>query len=208
MLRSDGKPAASFADTINASLTAREVEDGRLNGYRYSKRFALKPGFYEVLVGVRDTASDMAGTTKTWVEIPDLRNGEPVLSSIHLGKATDKAQRPGGGDKLPPQFLTGRASFKNGDTAIYRFVAYNAKKATAPEPLVRLEILRGESLVYVSDLHSLSSRSIRTTNKGVELGGQIPVALEPGLYQLRVTLQNGNSKKRSAEQTFSFEVEP
>ena len=52
-----GKIADSFADNIKGTVTARQLEEAKKTGYRYSKRIKLKPGLYQLRSGVRDAAS-------------------------------------------------------------------------------------------------------------------------------------------------------
>jgi len=52
----------------------------------------------------------------------------------------------------------------------------------------------------------LLSRKLREDRTGIEVGGQINLALESGFYTLRVTVKNAKSKK-TTQQSIDFEVE-
>jgi hypothetical protein len=119
------------------------------------------------------------------------------VSSIFLGKDRSKDAQQSG-----PRIIAGRASFKSGETAHYRFVAYNV----AENASMKVEILKGEESVYERDWQPLASRVIRQDEKGVEAGGQLALGLDAGIYELRVTIRDAKSKK-TAQQTVSFEVE-
>lgn len=196
-----GKSVGTFSDTIQAALTSSQMEQGKQNGYRYDKRMELKPGLYQIRVGVRDTEGELAGTSFSWVEVPDLSKGKIAMSSIFLGKEGSKDSE----QKSGPRIIPGRASFKSGEMAFYRFVAYNIA-AEGAGAVMKVEILRGEESVYQKDWQPLSSRAIRRDQKGVEAGGQLTLGLDPGIYELRVTVKDAKSKK-TAQQTVSFEVE-
>ena len=58
-----------------------------------------------------------------------------------------------------------------------------------------MEILKGEKSVYEGTWQPLQSRLLRTDKKGLELGGTINLGLDPGFYQLRVTVNDVKSKK-------------
>lgn len=195
-----GKPAGNFSDTIRATFTSEQMEQGKQNGYRYDKRMELKPGLYQIRVGVRDTEGQLSGTSFCWVEVPDLSKGRIAMSSIFLGKEQSKDSE----QKSGPRIIAGRASFKSGEMAFYRFVAYNI--ATPEGAVMKVEILRGEESVYQTDWQPLASRLIRQDQKGMEAGGQLALVLDPGIYELRVTVKDAKSKK-TAQQTVSFEVE-
>jgi VWFA-related protein len=192
-----GKAAGNFSDTIRATLTSEQMGQGKLNGYRYDKRMTLKPGLYQIRVGVRDAVGELSGTSFCWVEVPDLKKGKLAVSSIFLGKDRSKDAQQSG-----PRIIAGRASFKSGETAHYRFVAYNV----AENASMKVEILKGEESVYERDWQPLASRVIRQDEKGVEAGGQLALGLDAGIYELRVTIRDAKSKK-TAQQTVSFEVE-
>ena len=65
-----GKLSATLAETIHATFTAEQLEIGKQNGYRYSKRFNLAPGLHQVRIGVRDVNSGLMGTSVAWVDVP------------------------------------------------------------------------------------------------------------------------------------------
>ncbi len=194
-----GKAAGTFSDTIRATMTSEQVEQGKQNGYRYDKRMELKPGLYQIRVGVRDTEGEIAGTSFCWVEIPDLSKGKIAMSSIFLGKDGSKNSERAG-----PRIIAGKASFKSGEMAFYRFVAYNIAAESAA--VMKIEILKGEESVYHTDWQPLASRVLRRDPKRMEAGGQIALGLDSGIYELRVTVKDAKSKK-TAQQTVSFEVE-
>ncbi|MEW6209556.1 MAG: VWA domain-containing protein [Acidobacteriota bacterium] len=191
-----GKSAGNFSDMIRATLTPAQMEQGKQNGYRYDKRMTLRPGLYQIRVGVRDTEGELSGTAFCWVEVPDLSKGKVAMSSIFLGKEGSK-------DASGPRIIAGRASFRSGEMAHYRFVAYNT---AAEGSVMKVEILKGEESVYHRDWQPLASRMIRRDQKGAEAGGQLALGLDAGIYELRVTIRDGKSKK-TAQQVVSFEVE-
>jgi hypothetical protein len=206
-----GKLIDTIAQSVKAPLTEEQVERAKRDGFRYSRRLALKPGFYQLRIGVRDLASDLTGTSVSWVEVPDLRNGKLALSGLFLGKeagtedrADDLAGTKQGG---APLLVVGRASFKSGGTAHYRFVVYNAQ---GPDPTesgarMKVEIFEGEVPVYQGGWQPLSARTVRKDRKGVEVGGRVELGLPPGLYSLRVIVEHPKSKK-TVQQTADFEI--
>jgi VWFA-related protein len=199
MFDSSGKMISNFSDAVRATLTPEQMEQGKKSGYHYGKRLSLKPGFYQIRVGVRDQQGELSGTSSCWVEVPDLRKGKPALSSIYLGK--EQKEQKG---ESRPRLIPGKASFKSGDTAFYRFVTYNTDAQGA---MIRVEIVRGEEAVYQGEWQPLASRSIRGDRRGMEAGGQLALGLDPGVYELRVMVKDAKSKK-AIEQAASFEVEP
>ncbi|MDQ3746699.1 MAG: hypothetical protein M3444_20200, partial [Acidobacteriota bacterium] len=209
-------------------LSPAQVEEAKRNGYRYERRLALKPGLYQVRVGVREVGSERLGTSAAWVEVPDLEKGKPALSSIFMGKTEARAAadvkastgaQPGADAKagadtkagaFGPRFVVGRASFRPGDVAFYRFVVYNAQALARQQQQqgaqLKLEIMQGDARVYEGPWQPLGVRVIRSDRKGTEVGGQLKLALGPGVYTLRLTVKDAGSKQ-TVQQTTDFEVE-
>ncbi len=208
-----GKIVTSLLDTIKGTMTAEQVEQAKKSGYRYSKRVSLKPGLYQLRVGVRDENTNQIGTSMSWVEIPDLKKGKLALSSLFLGKQSNPSQTQAvkGQDKKStnnPYLVVGKASFKPGETVFYRLVVYNPNNSdkSPSEAAVKVEIIQGEKTVYAGDWQPLAAKTIRQDKKGNEVGGQLQLGLEPGIYELKVSVKSGKSKK-AVEQITLFEIE-
>jgi VWFA-related protein len=209
-----GKLTDTIAQSLKVTLSGEQARRARREGFRYNKRLALKPDFYQLRVGVRDVASNLMGTSMCWVEVPDLEKSKVALSSLFLGregKSQERTETPAGQDKqiAGPAFIIGRASFKSGDTAYYRFVAYTAHASgeTDTPATIKVEIIDGEKVVYQGGWQPLTERTIRKDAEGIEAGGRLQLGLAPGFYSLRVTLKDPKSKK-TVHQTADFEVEP
>jgi VWFA-related protein len=208
-----GNLADSFADNIKGTATAPQLEQAKQTGYRYSKRIKLKPGLYQLRSGVRDSGSELLGTSMAWVEVPDLTGGKLALSSIYLGREPGAKEKSRQGaavspDLSGPRTLEDKAFFKSGDVIVYRLVAYNAaaKEAGKPPAMVKTDILQGEKLVYEGKWQDMASRTIRNDNKGIEIGGRMSLELPPGIYELKVSARDSKSKKQT-ERTVIFEME-
>jgi VWFA-related protein len=208
-----GNIADSFAENIKGTVTARQLEEAKKTGYRYSKRMKLKPGLYQLRSGVRDAGSELLGTSMTWVEVPDLNGGKLALSTIYLGRepgAKEKVrQTRAASNAAQPRPVDDKAILKSGDVIVYRLVAYNAaaKEAGKPPVMVKTDILQGEKVVFEGAWQDITSRVIRKDNKGMEIGGRMSIELPPGTYELKVSVKEGKSKKLT-ERTVIFEMEP
>jgi VWFA-related protein len=200
-----GKIADSSSEEIKGTFTPAQFESARRNGFRYEKRLSLKPGLYQVRVGVREAGSGIIGTANSWLEVPDLGNRKPAVSGLFLGQGREQ-NAPGSGDKQAARLkpVTGQTAFKKGDVVSYRFVVYNV---AAAEGQLKVEVMQGDTPVYSGDWQPLSSRVVRSDGKGVEVGGQLRATLPPGLYTLRVSVKDSHSKK-PLQQSVDFEVSP
>jgi VWFA-related protein len=203
----DGTVAHTVAETMTATLTPAQLAEARRIGYRYTRRLNLKPGLYQVRVGMREMGSELLGTTSAWVEIPNLSDGRVALSSLFVGaEAGDVAGGRRGAARLIVDGPVGRA----GETLSYRFVVYNPQPPETPagaDASLKIEILRGEAQVYEGEWQPLASRAKRHDASGTEAGGQLRLDMPPGLYTLRVSARDARSQK-TAVQTINFEVVP
>ncbi len=211
----EGKVAQTVAEIVSTRLSPAQLADARRNGYRYWRRLKLKPGLYQVRVGVREIGSERLGTSSSWVEVPDLSRGRLELSSLFLGaggKGGADADESAGAARGLKLLLDG-ASVKGGEALSYRLVVYNASAPGAAaasagaDALLKIEVLRGESEVFAGEWQPLSARTIRRDSKGVEVSGELKLGLPADSYTLRVSAKNPKSNK-TVTQTVDFEVAP
>lgn len=207
-----GKMIFSNADGVKADFTEKQLAAAKQLGYRYVHRLALKPGLYQVRVGVREVSSGLIGTSMCWVTIPDLKKGKLAMSSLILGKsAAAPAAAPAAGatpkqaqaaDTTPAQVL-GTPSFKSGEIISYAFMVYNLDESKQDASLT-VEVLNNDKSVY-KNTEPLQSKLGGKDSKGVAAGGSMRLALPPGIYTLRISVKDAKSKKPAVE-TADFEM--
>jgi VWFA-related protein len=237
VLDKDGNVAASFADALKGTLSAAQYEEARRNGFRYDRRIALKPGLYQARVGVREVGSERIGTSAAWVEVPDIDQGKPALSSIFMGKveqpdaaAGAKAGAQAGADvkagagaktgtdvkagadakpiAVAPRLVVGRATFRPGDVVFYRLVVYNAQSLAGQQQGAQLK------------LEIMQGETAVYEGAWQPLGARVIRTDRKGAEaggQLRLTLAPGvytlrltlkdAGSKKTVQQTTDFEVE-
>ena len=180
-----GRLVISFIEKINGGVALEELEKVRRLGFSYNKRIELKPGFYQVRVGALEPKTDRRGTASSWVEVPDLSKGKLALSSILLGAETDA-------EKVIADSSRWNAikSYKIGSHLAYLVMVYNAPSSIGSELTIQSEISQNEKLVYESEPQPVTSRMMGKDNKGIEVGGQLNLDLEPGFYELRVAIKD------------------
>jgi VWFA-related protein len=206
----EGKVAETIAETVSSTLTPAQLAEARRSGYRYRRRLKLKPGLYQVRIGVREVGSEVVGTSTSWVEVPDLSRGRLELSSLFIGVGGGDSAEARGARAPGPKLLLDRASLKGGEALSYRLVVYNAgvgASAVGADALLKVEVLRGEAPVFAGEWQPVSARAIRRDGKGVEVGGRLRLGLPADLYTLRVSAKNPKSNK-TVTQTVDFEVAP
>ena len=71
VLDKDSQTVSVLRDSIEIRVSRPQLERARGAVYRYTRRLALKPGLYQIRVGVRDEQTGQIGTAAAWVEVPD-----------------------------------------------------------------------------------------------------------------------------------------
>ena len=200
---SKGKPVKNSINSVRWNLLAEGMEMGKQHGYRYTERVALKPGFYEFRIGVREPASNLVGTAIAWAEVPKLDKGKLTMSSIVLSR---REREQASAKFVGAKSALGVKFYRSNDSLVYQLMVYNAKKREN-ELLIRPEIFQGEEAIYQGEYQPLSSRVIRADKKGIEAGGQIDLGkLAPGIYELRIAIKE--SRSRQTRQSVVFGIEP
>ena len=208
-----GKAVDTHSDVVSANLLPERLEIAKQTGYNYGRRLTLKPGFYHIRVGVREAGSERVGTAKVWVDVPkpdknrltmsDILLAEPIVedepSSAAIASNDLSVARQEGGIKF----------YKAESALIYYLMLYNAasKKGAESDLMIQSEILQDDRAIYESDWQPLASRIMGRDKKGVEIGGQIKLALKPGIYELRITVKDAQAKRR-VQKSIPFGVEP
>ena len=95
----------------------------------------MKPGLYQIRVGVRDPQTEQMGTASAWVEVPDLKSKKLILSSISTNRFqldSDDA-KPGAVKAVPqPNVRNGVNIFRRGDFITYYGKAVDTKNPAIP----------------------------------------------------------------------------
>jgi hypothetical protein len=156
----------------------------------------LKPGSYQVRVGALEPETENFGTANALVEVPDLAKGKLELSSVLLATAGETQQPVTG-----PQQLDAIKSYKTGSVLVYYLMLYNAPSSIGSDLTIRSEIALNDKIIYESEPQPVSSRMMGKDNKGIEIGGQLNLDLEPGFYALRVEIKDKSNRefRRSVE---------
>ncbi|HEV7683554.1 MAG TPA: VWA domain-containing protein [Pyrinomonadaceae bacterium] len=206
-----GNPGAAFKNRITIQAPSVEAtKEGRDLTYGYP--VYLKPGLYQVRVGVRDEANGHYGTAYSWIEIPDLSSNQLALSSVMMGVRTplsDATNASNVAGNMPnPVAVSIDHNFTPNGFLRFLVITYNAALAPAdakPDVAIQVQIVRDQQPIITTPLRKL-------TIEGLADLTQIPYAAEVSLdglpvgrYILQVTVVDRVAKK-SASQQNRFEI--
>jgi VWFA-related protein len=191
-----GRLVTNFIENIKGGVPINQLSEVKASGFTYTKRMELKPGYYQVRVGALEAETENIGTSAAWVDVPDLAKGKPQLSSVLLATAGE-AQQPATG----LQQLDAIKAYKTGSTLVYYLMLYNAPSSIASDLTIRSEITLNDKIIYESEPQPVASRMVGQDNKGIEIGGQLNLDLEPGFYALRLEIKDKSNRefRRSVE---------
>ncbi len=215
-----GKPVDGFSQRLNMNLLPATYERVLQSGLVFSRRIALKPGFYQVRLAALREGNKQTGSASDWVEVSDLSKKQLVLSSIflttekeanYLTAQMDRKNVPNAENQEPAPIPTQVARrFKPGATFDFSIFAYNAKADAkgATDLVVQSQIFSGSKVIFASPLAKImSTPEIKGENYAPYAARLSLDKFEPGAYELRMLVIDRIAKV-SAKRTLNFVVEP
>ena len=203
-----GNTGAAFSNHLTIQAPSMEaIKGGRDLTYGYP--VYVKPGLYQVRVGVRDETTGRSGTAHGWIEIPDLSPGQLALSSLMLGSRAAAAETTNASaiSDTPPVALSVNHSFSPDGYLRFLVIVYNAALAadSKPDVAVQVQIVRDEQPVTTTALKKISVEGITDLTR-IPYAAEVSLSgLPSGRYLLQVTVVDRVSKK-SASQQSRFEI--
>jgi len=203
-----GKAAATFVDRIGVNIRPERLENAITHGFSYRRLMALKPGFYQARVAIREEGSARMGSATKWVEVPDIGKKQLTLSGVLLSAGReDQADLQLADSVYTPQPSSAKRRFKKGGAVDFMVFAYNAKvEKNSADLVIQSQVYSGSKLVYASPIAKM------TIPESADLQ-RIPyaarVSLEefnPGPYELRLVVID-RLTKATAFRRVNFTVE-
>jgi len=193
--------------TATLRLRQEEYEKAKSVGIRL--RFdmpAVRPGSFQVRIGVRDQKSSKIGTAGQFVAVPDLRNKKLALSGVVLQGVADA------GTQNVTMTNPAIRQVKAGSDLYFAFVSYNAAidpATQSPNLVMETRLFRDGKMIKSSGEIALNLANqpdpVRLITTGVM---RLDPALEPGPYYLQVVITDRavKDKQPPAIQWVDFEI--
>jgi hypothetical protein len=206
-----GNAGAVFDDRITIDAPSVEAVKAGPN-LTYAYPVYLKPGLYQVRIGVRDEKTGHTGTAHGWIEIPNLSSGQLGLSSLLMGVRTPPTISNASAisqDGPPPVDLSINHTFSANGYLRFLVFVYNAALAPAdakPDIAIQVQMVRDGQPVVTTALKKVSTEGF-TDIARVPYAAEISLkGLPAGQYILQVTVVD-RVAKRSASQQTNFEIQ-
>ncbi len=217
-----GKVASSFNERINLNVKPENLNQIIKHGFNYRRLAGLQPGFYQTRVAIREESSGRLGSAMNWIEVPDVKNKQLMLSGIllseggqeafqGLGNASEQSQSansstiPSG--SYSPQPSSASRRFKVGSDMDFLFFVYNGKiERNAVDLVSQTQLFSGSKLVYASPLTKLQIAPDLDLQR-VPYGARFSLkGFAPGQYELRLMVID-RLAKATAYRRVNFTVE-
>ena len=210
----NGGVVQQLSETREVRLRAESFDQIIRDGLTYQYDVPLKKhGSYQFRVAVRDAGSARIGTAREFIDVPELKKNQMVLSGITLSGYADSK---GSANDAPLAFnqLSNPAlrRFKSGTNLLFGYAIYNArvdKQANIPNLSTQTKIFRDGNVVYEGPLKPIDVAAQKDMDRIAAGGGvQLGTALEPGEYLLQVivTEPSVKEKRRTATRWIDFEI--
>jgi len=210
----NGGVVQQLSETREVRLRAESFDQIIRDGLTYQYDVPLKKhGSYQFRVAVRDAGSARIGTAREFIDVPELKKNQMVLSGITLSGYADSK---GSANDAPLAFnqLSNPAlrRFKSGTNLLFGYAIYNArvdKQANTPNLSTQTKIFRDGNVVYEGPLKPIDVAAQKDMDRIAAGGGvQLGTALEPGEYLLEVVVTEPSvkEKRRTATRWIDFEI--
>ena len=210
----NGGVVQQLSETREVRLRAESFDQIIRDGLTYQYDVPLKKhGSYQFRVAVRDAGSARIGTAREFIDVPELKKNQMVLSGITLSGYADSK---GSANDAPLAFnqLSNPAlrRFKSGTNLLFGYAIYNArvdKQANTPNLSTQTKIFRDGNVVYEGPLKPIDVAAQKDMDRIAAGGGvQLGTALEPGEYLLQVVVTEPSvkEKRRTATRWIDFEI--
>ncbi|MBN1568318.1 MAG: VWA domain-containing protein [Acidobacteria bacterium] len=208
-----GKQVDGISAGVEGKLTHERLSQAKTSGYRFARRLNMKPGVYQVRIGVREEGTDRMGTADTWVEVPELAPDKLEISDLILRNPldTDPAVEEGVNVSELEQIRMVQSIplYARDDFCDYFFRVYRGKlSAAGPELAWRRELLRDGKTIKQEQWEIISAEEMIPDGKGwFDIDGDVElIDFDPGVYELRVSVKDEKSGK-TVQRSAVFSVE-
>jgi len=203
-----GKAAATFVERISVNIRPERLENAIKYGFSYRRLMALKPGFYQARIAIREDGSARMGSATKWVEVPDIGKKQLTLSGVLLSAGReDQTDLQLGNSAYIPQPSSATLRFKKGGAVDFMVFAYNAKvEKKSADLVIQSQVYSGSKLVYASPLAKMTAAETPDLQR-IPYAARVSLAdFNPGTYELRLVVID-RLNKATAFRRVNFTVE-
>lgn len=192
---SKGKPVGSF----RRGMVAKNKGNYAISNYQVN----LPSGLYQVRVFAREKKDGRLGFAHQWIEIPDVKPGQPSLSSLYFGEITGDV----GSSVGDSQEVGASASQRFAHASSLRFTVYiyDSVNAQLPPDLgIQTRILRGGQPLVTTPERKVATDKLAGFAT-IPYSAQFSLnKLPPGRYRLEVIVTDHRTNSTASQQSEFF----
>jgi len=235
VLNAEGKPVSTFNKRFTIKGAATNTNNKPPENIFYNHFALVKPGLYQVRVGVIDARSGTRGSSYQWIEVPDVASKELTMSSLILGERKTESELKQldatSNDPQQPEALKTvvvNVDHRFASSSYLRFLTfiYNAtvgpsnsnpdntgktipastNAAAFPDLAVQVQVFRDDEPVITTALRKIQTEGTPDVTR-VPYAADVSLSdLPPGAYVLQVTVID-KIAKASATRKLSFQID-
>jgi VWFA-related protein len=191
----NGQVVTKLSQQYTLGGTLDEMEASKRGDVLFYRQPDLAPGLYTLEVVVHDTIADKSSVRISSLEVPEVKEGQPRLSSLFVVQRVEKVPADERDDESPLYFgdvlaypnLGQPVSKSAGQELAFAFTIYPEGKSLGG---AQLELLKGGQPIGAAPL----TLEAPDAQGRVQQISRLPMdAFEPGAYELRVVVQAGDA---------------
>jgi VWFA-related protein len=201
---SKGKPVTSVKSQVSFAPKSAVQGQPSLRRAAFSRQFKMTPGLYQVRLAARDNKSGRTGSSRQWIEIPDIPGSDLALGSLIV--AEHAPEIPSAQANAPaPEIMYIRADHLLKRTSQLSFSTFIYNAASPPDITLGVSVLRNGQPVIVVPPKRIETKGPPDFRR-IPYAGEVALGdIGPGNYVLQVTIID-QTTKRTATQELKFAV--
>jgi len=200
---SSGKQVEGTSARAEGKLTRGGMAQAKTSGYRFSKRLTLKPGVYQVSIGVREEGTERTGTASAWVQVPELAKNKLEMSSLMFREPILFDEAPVRKDGISVseleqvKMVQGIPLYARTGFCDYFFRVYPGAQPFEQSnfQFMKEYLLDGETIKQ-EPWKPLSADETDAGKGWLDVEGELDLSgFNPGIYEMRVSVKDARSNK-------------
>ncbi|HKO97195.1 MAG TPA: VWA domain-containing protein [Pyrinomonadaceae bacterium] len=189
-----GKSVGDFSEDL--TVKPAEILSSASNRVVYNRQLRVTPGLYQMRVAVEEKKTGRIGSAMQWLDVPNHKGGELLLSSLFIGEVDAQTLSSG---KLN---INADHRFPMRSRLGFLTYIYNAKTGpSGPDVAIQVTIMRDEQPVFTKPLVKVQTSGLSDPSR-IGYGEDIDLgALPAGRYILQVNAIDRIGKSTATQQT-------
>jgi hypothetical protein len=210
----NGRPVDQQKREVKVHLSKDTYQNALQSGLVYTLDTPVRQaGAFQYRIALRDQASSRIGSAGQFLQVPNLANGQMVLSGLVLQKEVPDKPSDAGPQSAREAISAGPAlrQFHQGDTLLFGWLIFNPKPNEAthlPQLTTQTRVFRDGKLLFTGAASPVNAA--QTDPKRVPVVGRLQLGkeFEPGQYVLQVVVTNQLTKEKQSivSQWIDFEI--